>query len=96
MKKDKEQLRFEIDQLRSASLVCTLESVALTILAMVLFIGAPSVFPEIINPYDPNSLKILQGIIIVPTAYFVFALFGNIVRIVKVQKLQKSLYTSKK
>lgn len=96
MKKTKEQIMFEIGQLRQDKILFAIESVALSILALLVFIGAPSVFPEIINPYDPNSLKILQGVIALPVAYFLFVLVGNIVRLIKIQKLTKKLSTKKK
>ena len=96
MKKTKEQLMFEIEQFRNDKIVYAVESVALTILALLVFIGAPSVFPTLINPYDPNSLKILQGVIILPFAYFVLVLIGNLIRLYKIQKLQKELRNIKK
>lgn len=94
MKKD--QIRFEIDQLRKAKIVCTMESVAISILALLIFIGAPSVFPEIINPYLPQSLKIMQGIILLPVVFWLFTLVGNVIRLKKILKLQKTLTGKKK
>lgn len=66
-------------------------STATSILALLLFIGAPSVFPEIINPYLPQSLKIMQGIVIVPSVFWLLTILGNMVRSVIIFKLQKKL-----
>lgn len=86
-----ELVKFEMNLLKHASIQVAVESTALSILSLLVFIGAPSVFPEVINPYDPNSLKILQGVIILPFAYWLLAVIGNMVRLRRIQKLQKQL-----
>jgi hypothetical protein len=96
MKKNKEEIKFELEQLRKDKMVYALESIALSMLALLIFIGAPSVFPKIINPYLESSLKILQAVIIVPVVYFLYMLVGNLVRLVKIQKLTKGLQGKKK
>lgn len=90
-----ELIQNKIAHLRAERTQSVLESTSISILALVLFIGAPSVFPEIINPYLPSSLKIMQGIIVVPSAFWVLTLVGNIVRYFKILKLQ-GLLSSKK
>lgn len=83
----KERISFlRIDMSQSINL-----STATSILALLLFIGAPSVFPEIINPYLPQSLKIMQGIVIVPSVFWLLTILGNMVRSIIIFKLQKKL-----
>lgn len=94
MKDTKEQkVWYQIKGLKKDMLHWTTESIAISILSLLLFIGAPSVFPTIIDPYKISSLKIMQGIIIVPTAFWLFTLISNIVRCVIISKLKKSLST---
>ncbi|MBL7036792.1 hypothetical protein ISR94_03030 [Candidatus Microgenomates bacterium] len=93
---NKDQIRFEIDQLRKDKILFAVESVALSILALLVFIAAPSVFPEIINPYLPSSLKILQGVVLLPLVFWIFTLVGNLIRLKKILKLQKTLSGKKK
>jgi len=93
---DRDLLKFQISEIRKDKIVYAVESTALTILALLVFIGAPSVFPEIINPYEPSSLKILQGVIILPFVYWLLvAVIGNLLRLRKINKLQRELMSSK-
>ena len=66
-------------------------STSTSILALLLFIGAPSVFPEIINPYLPSSLKIMQGIVVVPSVFWILTILGNMARSIMIFRLQKRL-----
>lgn len=91
-----EQMMFQIAELRKDKMLFVGESVAVSLLALLLFIGAPSVFPEVINPYAPESLKIMQGIIIAPSAFWLFVMVGNLFRYMKIRKLQKQLSLPKK
>lgn len=79
----------QISALREDMRLASTDSVAISILALLLFIGAPSVFPTIIDPYNPNSLKIMQWIIIVPSAYWVFTILSNLYRMFRVYRLSK-------
>lgn len=90
-----EQIKEKIASLRMEMIHCAIESTAVSILALVLFIGAPSVFPEVINPYLPSALKIMQVIVAVPAIFWILAFLTNVVRHIMIFKLQKSL-TSKK
>lgn len=96
MKNSKEQLMFEIDQLRKDKILFAIESVAVSMTGLLVFIGAPSVFPTIINPYDPKSLVILQFVVGIPLAYWFFALVTNMVRMYRVMRLQEKLLGKKK
>lgn len=88
---DKEQIKFQISELHRDRTQFVLEALTISMLALLLFIGAPSVFPELINPYLPSSLKIMQGIIVVPVVFWLFVLIGNLLRLVKINKLTKML-----
>lgn len=89
----KEEAMEKISNLRMISTHFTIESVSVSILSLLLFIGAPSVFPEIINPYLPSSLKIMQALVAVPAVFWVLTLLGNIVRMWKIMKLQKTIFS---
>lgn len=88
---DKNLVMFQIAELKKDKILYVLESLTVSMLALLLFIGAPSVFPEIINPYLPSSLKIMQAIVIVPVVVAVLVLISNLVRWVKIVKLSKLL-----
>ena len=90
-----EQTKEKILAIRMMMIHCAIESVAVSILALLLFIGAPSVFPEIINPYLPSSLKIMQAIVAVPTILWILAILGNAFNYIRIYKLQKSLSSKK-
>jgi hypothetical protein len=92
MKNDKEhKVLFQIKGLKKDMIHCATESISISILSLLLFIGAPSVFPKIIDPYKASSLKIMQAIIIVPTVYWLLTLICNLVRSVMIFKLRKQL-----
>lgn len=86
-----EQTKEKITSLRMEMTHFAIESVAVSILALVLFIGAPSVFPNIINPYLPSALKIMQVIVAVPAVFWIITILGNMVRYFKILKLQNKL-----
>lgn len=90
-KEDRSIMFFGIDQTRKEMTHSILESTSVSILALLLFIGAPSVFPEIINPYLPSSLKIMQAIVSVPLIFWLVTILANMVRYFKIFKLQKRL-----
>lgn len=91
VKLTKEQALFKIKETRFCMAHMVYESTAVSILALLLFIGAPSVFPEIINPYLPSSLKIMQGIVIVPTVFWILTLISNLINWIRIKKLSKLL-----
>lgn len=86
-----ELIKMQIMELRMEMTHYIVESVAISILALLLFIGSPSVFPEIINPYLPSSLKIMQAFIAVPTVFWLLTIFGNMIRYFKILRLKDSL-----
>ena len=86
-----EQIKDKITELRGEMSYYVNESTSVSILALLLFIGAPSVFPEIINPYLPSSLKIMQAIVMVPSIFWLITILGNMVRYFKILKLQDLL-----
>ena len=94
-KLNSEQTKEKILAIRMMMIHCAIQSVAVSILALLLFIGAPSVFPEIINPYLPSSLKIMQAIVAVPTILWILAILGNGFNYIRIYKLQKTLSSKK-
>ena len=85
-----EQIKEKIVMLRADMSQAINLSTATSILALLLFIGAPSVFPEIINPYLPSSLKIMQAFVMVPSVFWLLTILGNMARFVMIFKLQKN------
>lgn len=90
-----EQIKDRISELRMEMTHYVTESTAVSILALLLFIGAPSVFPEVINPYLPSSLKIMQAIVMIPSVFWLITILGNMFRYFKVLKLQDQLAAKK-
>lgn len=86
-----EMARDQITALRAEMTHYVTESVAVSILALLLFIGAPSVFPEIINPYLPSSLKIMQAFVMIPSVFWLVTILGNMFRYFRILKLQEKL-----
>lgn len=86
-----DQIKDQISELRMEMTRCVAESTSVSILGLLLFIGAPSVFPEIINPYLPSSLQIMQAIIALPTLYWAVTMLGNMTRHFRIMKLQDAL-----
>lgn len=90
-----EMVKDQISELRMEMTHYVTESVSVSILALLLFIGAPSVFPEIINPYLPSSLLIMQAFVAVPTVFWIITIVGNMFRYFKILKLQELLSSKK-
>lgn len=90
-----ETVKDQITSLRLEMTHYVTESIAVSILALLLFIGAPSVFPEIINPYLPSSLKIMQTFVAVPAVFWLITILGNMVRYFKILRLQELLSSKK-
>jgi len=86
-----EMVRDQITALRMEMTHYVTESVSVSILALLLFIGAPSVFPEVINPYLPSSLKIMQAFVAVPSVFWLVTIFGNMFRYFRILSLQEKL-----
>lgn len=95
MKKE-EKVWYKVKSLKRGMTHMATESAAISILALLLFIGAPSVFPTIIDPYKASSLKIMQGIIIVPLAFWAITIISNLVSCIMIFKLKRSLSSKKK
>lgn len=86
-----EMVRDQITALRMEMTHYVTESVSVSILALLLFIGAPSVFPEVINPYLPSSLKIMQAFVAIPSVFWLVTILGNMFRYFRILKLQEKL-----
>lgn len=87
-----EIVKDQITALRMEMTHYVTESTSVSILALLLFIGAPSVFPEVINPYLPSSLKIMQAFVAIPTVFWLITILGNMVRYFRILKLQDKLF----
>ncbi|EKE05149.1 MAG: hypothetical protein ACD_19C00425G0010 [uncultured bacterium] len=90
-----EVVKDQITSLRMEMTHYVTESIAVSILALLLFIGAPSVFPEVINPYLPSSLKIMQAFVAIPSVFWLITILGNMVRYFKILRLQELLSSKK-
>lgn len=85
-----EKARDQIVALRSEIQVAVSEATSVSMLSLLLFIAAPSVFPELINPYLESSLQIMRAFVVVPLAFWLITVFANMVRYFKILKLQDS------
>lgn len=98
----KADLQFEIDQLRKEKMIYGIESLAVSVMALMVAVFLPELLYRMIfsNPTSSANPDLLNNI--APAAFglafvfFVFALVGNIVRCVKLSKLEKLLKTVKK
>lgn len=90
-----EIIKDQITELRMEMSHHILESTSVSILALLLFIGAPSVFPEIINPYLPSSLMIMQAFVAIPVVFWAITILGNMIRYFKILRLQDLLFSKK-
>ena len=90
-----ETIKDRIAELRMEMTHYVVESVAISILALLLFIGAPSVFPEVINPYLPSSLKIMQAFVMIPSVFWLVTILGNMFRYFRILRLRDSLSSKK-
>ena len=86
-----EMVRDQITALRMEMTHYVTESTSVSILALLLFIGAPSVFPEVINPYLPSSLKMMQAFVAIPSVFWLVTILGNMFRYFRILKLQEKL-----
>jgi hypothetical protein len=86
---NKEELMFKIDQLRKDKMVHALDAMLIILFGTLLIFGLGFVFP-LVNPY-----VVIKWIVVVAAVAFVYALGGNVVRWIKLMKLEKQLYGQK-
>jgi len=91
MKKlSKADMQFTVEQLRKDAVIFTLESIAVTILAMLLFSGLQ--FIAFQYPVMAEQLPLIaELLLIIPLAFWVFVVFGNMWRWMKINKLERLL-----
>ncbi len=80
----KEDLRFQIDQLRKDKMIYALESIAFTFIMELVYITL-----SVVLGYSSPSLAIM--VCVLPLGYFVFMAIGNTRRFLKIRKLEKQL-----
>ncbi len=81
---NKEDLKFEIDQLRKDKIIYAVESVACS-LAVFLLIS----FLSVLDP-DSTGFVVPAGLIIA-VGYWLFTVYGNTVRLARIKKLEDKL-----
>lgn len=87
--KNKEDIKFEIDQLRQDKIIYATESVACT-LAMFLFMFCiGSLFPSIVGT------GIFVSALMIGFGYWLFTVYGNTKRFIEIKKLEKLLQEKK-
>lgn len=80
---DKHSIKFEIDQLRKDKMIYALESIATSLVSIVIYI--------IIENYleVPTSLVIFASTLVV--GYWIYCMFGNLLRLKKITELEDKL-----
>jgi hypothetical protein len=81
---NKDDIRFEIDQLRKDKMIYALESIAVSMAMFLLSSFVSFVFPYL-------SGFVLIGAIILAVGYWLFTAIGNTKRLVKIRKLERIL-----
>lgn len=81
----KEDIKFEIDQLRKDKMIYALESIALT------FIIEVTYFLMTIIAGQSFTKSIALFFLLVPLGYYIYMVAGNLSRLNKIKKLEKKL-----
>lgn len=92
-KKSKDDIRFEVDQLRKDKVIYAVESSAMSLIALVLYFYVPVVFREILTEvrYQESITNWFGAVLFVTVAYWVYTAIGNMVRLRKIKALEKKL-----
>lgn len=80
-----EEIMWKMKKLSKVSQVYVLESMAVSLMAMVLIFGLGFIFPTI-NPYI-----VIKWIVYVTAVYFLFAIVGNWVRRYMMMKMMRKV-----
>ena len=83
-KESREELKFEIEQLRKDKMIYALESIALTFISELTYILITVIF-------DIQSTILAIIALVIPLGYYVFMVVGNFLRLRKIKKLEKEL-----
>lgn len=92
-KKTKDQIRFEIDQLRKDKIIYQVESSAMSLVALVIYFFVPVASREML--VLPSNQELVQKwfavILAITVLYWLYTAFGNILRLKKIKKLESQL-----
>jgi hypothetical protein len=80
----KEDIRFQIDQLRKDKMIYAIESIAVTFIFELFYV----LFSVVTGSY---SKFIALLCILVPLSFFIYAMIGNMARLKKLRQLEKQL-----
>ncbi len=91
----KEEIQFQIDQLRKDKIIYATESAAVSITGMLLFIGLEVLTIQLafLRPY---ALYIASFSVLAPLLFLIYMGLGNLKRLKKINELEKSLDPKKK
>lgn len=93
--KNKDDIRYQIDQLRKDKIIYAVESTALSMLALLfLFALVSGALPVLLGNLQVSQTfaeSLLKVLLSVPFLYWVYALAGNIMRFRKIRNLEKML-----
>ena len=92
-RKSKDDIRFEIDQLRKDKIIYKVESAALSLIALVIYFYIPVVFRDVItDPKYQQAVKLWFSIIlIIAVVFWMYTAIGNISRVKKIKELENKL-----
>lgn len=83
--KTKEDIKFEIDQLRKDKMIYALESIASSVALLMVAIFVGTMFPTTATAFMVGAAFILNII------YWLFTVYGNIKRLSRIKKLERIL-----
>lgn len=98
----KQDLQFQIDQLRKEKMIYPLESIALSLMMVMAAVFLPELLYRVFfsNPnttLDPNLLNNVAPVAFaIAFVFFAYSIVGNIKRMKMIEKLEKTLQTTKK
>jgi hypothetical protein len=80
----KDEIRYEIDQLRKDKMIYMLDSIALTFIFELFYVVS-----SVVLGFYSKALGIIC--LLIPLGFFIFALVGNIKRYSRIKELEKKL-----
>lgn len=83
----KEEIKFQIDQLRKDKIAYATESTATALVGLMLFWGLGFVFPQI--TFFPQIF--VGALLLMVVGYWLFMVAGNLKRMKQIEKLEKEL-----
>ena len=92
-KQNKEELMFQIDQLRQESISHSVQSLALTFLSFLFYVTAPAILQNVFSPLgDPNvQRQIVMAVFTVPALFWVYTFVGSAMRMRRVKSIESEL-----